>query len=342
MAETSHAPAAKRVALGIKQHPSAINALRKNFKYQNFQLRQEEVISTILSGKSAAVVFPTGGGKSLCYQVPALCFEEVDKEAGMRGPGEHGVTLVVSPLIALMKDQVDALVRKGIKAATLDSTKTREEYLHICDMLRSGELKLLYCAPERLNNEGFIEQMKYVRGGIRLLAVDEAHCISEWGHAFRPDYLSQQPLFSMLYLANKFPEIARFAREINAERVICLTATATPRVATDICKAFDIDEEIGLFRTPTYRSNLQLLAEAGKTKKDLYPVLFKFLNSNKGATIVYVTLQKQTEDLAMQLRRKGFNAKAFHAGMQTGAKTELQELFMKRDDLVRTFGPVAI
>ena len=140
------------------------------------------------------MVFPTGGGKSLCYQVPALVFSEVDKLADIRGDKDGGITLVVSPLIALMKDQVDALVRRGIKAAVLDSTKSREEYLKTAEMLRNGELKLLYCAPERLNNEGFVESMKHVRGGIRLLAVDEAHCISEWGHAFRPDYLSEGAL----------------------------------------------------------------------------------------------------------------------------------------------------
>ncbi len=177
------------------RYPSAITALTENFGMKEFRLKQEEVISRILGGDSAVVVFPTGGGKSLCYQIPALVIPEEDKLAGIR-EGAHGITLVVSPLIALMKDQVDALVRRGIKAASLDSSKSREEYIQTCDMLRNGELRILYCAPERLNNEGFVEQMKYVRGGVRLLAVDEAHCISEWGHAFRPDYLSKYCLYA--------------------------------------------------------------------------------------------------------------------------------------------------
>lgn len=306
-------PPAKRLATTF---PSAIQALKRDFGLEAFRLKQEQVVGRILAGGSAVVVFPTGGGKSLCYQVPALVFSEEDELAGTKR-GDHGITLVVSPLIALMKDQVDALLRRGIKAATLDSTKTREEYLHTCNMMRNGELKILYCAPERLNNEGFVEQMKFVRGGIRLLAVDEAHCISEWGHAFRPDYL----------------KISRFVKEIRAERVICLTATATPRVAKDICKAFDIPEE-GLFRTSTYRPNLHLIAESAQTKNEIYPRLFKFLKENKGASIIYVTLQKHTEELATKLNSQGFHAKSFHAGMETKVKTHLQEEFMKRDDLI--------
>ena len=136
-------------------------------------------VLTLLMWNSSAVVFPTGGGKSLCYQLPALCFKQMDKLAGIRqGHAEGGITLVVSPLIALMKDQVDALKRRGISAAVLDSTKNKQEYMATVDAMREGTLDILYCAPERLNNEGFVASMSHVRGGVRLLGVDEAHCVS--------------------------------------------------------------------------------------------------------------------------------------------------------------------
>lgn len=296
---------------------AAVNILKDVFKMDAFRLKQEAAISRILHGGSAVVVFPTGGGKSLCYQVPALVFEDMDKLVEGRGESEGGITLVVSPLIALMKDQVDALRRRGVKAAVLDSTRTREQYLETMESLRAGTLKLLYCAPERLNNEGFVESMKWVRGGIRLVAIDEAHCISEWGHAFRPDYL----------------KVARFVKEVKAERVVCLTATATPKVAKDIREQFDIDET-GLFRTSSYRSNLQLLAESASTKQALYPKLFGFLTKNPGPTIVYVTLQKQTEQLAADIRDQGFKARSFHAGMANAEKMRIQDDFMAKDDLI--------
>lgn len=159
----------------------ATAALKNLFGFQDFRLQQARAIKSILTGDSAVVVFPTGGGKSLVYQIPALLFSDLDDLNGSRKSGDHGITLVVSPLISLMKDQCDALQRRGIMAASMDSSKTRQEYFETCDMLQSGKLRLLYCAPERLNNEGFIAQMQTVRGGIRLLAVDEAHCISEWG-----------------------------------------------------------------------------------------------------------------------------------------------------------------
>lgn len=311
-------PASKRPANSYPTtSEAAVTILRKVFQMDAFRLKQEAVISRILHGGSAVVVFPTGGGKSLCYQLPALVFEDMDKSVEDRGEGQGGITLVVSPLIALMKDQVDALLRRGVKAAVLDSTRTREQYLETMELLRTGTLKLLYCAPERLNNEGFVESMKCVRGGIRLVAIDEAHCISEWGHAFRPDYL----------------KVARFVEEVQAERVVCLTATATPKVAKDIRDQFNIDET-GLFRTSSYRSNLELLAESAATKQELYPKLFGFLLKNLGPTIIYVTLQKQTEVLAIKLRNKGFKAQSFHAGMHSAEKMRVQDEFMVKDDLI--------
>jgi superfamily II DNA helicase RecQ len=149
-----------------------------------------------------------------------------------------------------MKDQVDALKRRGISAASMDSSKTREEYLETVNAIRNGTLDILYCAPERLNNEGFVSSIASVKGGVRLLAVDEAHCISEWGHAFRPDYLKVRsiPFHMREILTVPFGnQVARFAKEVEAERVVCLTATATPTVAKDICRAFEVPDE-GLFR----------------------------------------------------------------------------------------------
>ena len=163
----------------------ARTCLKKTWGFSQFRLKQEAAIARLISGGSAVVIFPTGGGKSLVYQVPALTFDDYDEYSGhYRG---KGVTLVVSPLIALMKDQVDALKKRGVSAAALDSSQTRDSWLDTCDRIRRDELKLLYVAPERLNNEGFVEMINAIK--VRLIAIDEAHCISEWGHAFRPDYL---------------------------------------------------------------------------------------------------------------------------------------------------------
>lgn len=153
----------------------AENILRKDFGLQSFRLKQAQAIERLLRGENAVVVFPTGGGKSICYQLPALAFAELDKLDHVREVEGHGITLVVSPLLSLMKDQTDSLVQRGIKAATLDSTKSREEYLKTCDMMRDGELRILYVAPERLNNEGFVSQIANVRGGVRMVAVVGFH-----------------------------------------------------------------------------------------------------------------------------------------------------------------------
>ena len=249
--------------------------------------------------------------------MPALAIPELDRQSDAHSPASHGISLVVSPLLALMKDQVDALRRRGINAASLDSTLGRDQYLATMDSIKNGKLRLLYCAPERLNNEGFLETIKGVRGGVRMVAVDEAHCISEWGHAFRPDYL----------------KIARFVSEIKAERVVCLTATATPKVAEDICDGFGVAKD-GLFRTATFRPNLHLKCQVSASKDDKYPLLFSFLRAHQGATIIYVTLQKQSEALAEGLKKQGFHAKAFHAGMDTAEKAVIQDEFMKSNGLI--------
>ncbi|KAI8957364.1 ATP-dependent DNA helicase [Daldinia sp. FL1419] len=285
--------------------------LKERFGYEDFRHEQFSAIISSLKGENVLVVFPTGAGKSLCYQIPAIAFEKLDSLDGDGSRTEPGITIVISPLIALMKDQVDTLLRKGVDAACLDSTKTYEQQKQIMAGIRKGQLKLLYCAPERLNNEGFVEIMKCVPGGIRLLAVDEAHCISEWGHSFRPDYL----------------KVARFVQESKAERVVCLTATATPRVVDDITKAFNIKKP-NVFRTPPYRPNLHLLAEPVSLKNDKFPKIFNFLRKHPGPTIVYVTLQKQAEMLADDLRDQGFKAVAFHAGLRAEVKTQIQDDFM--------------
>ena len=205
---------------------TAAEILTSRFGYTAFRPGQQQVVESLLAGRSALAVFPTGAGKSLCYQLPALMLE--------------GVTVVVSPLIALMKDQIDLLARQGVDAARLDSSLAANEVRAVSGRLRDGSLKLLYVAPERFNNERFLAQLGQTK--IALFAVDEAHCISEWGHNFRPDYL----------------KLAARARELGAERVLALTATATPAVVADIRAGFGIEERDSVV-TGFYRPNLTLL-----------------------------------------------------------------------------------
>ena len=211
-----------------------------------------------------------------------MAFPELDESRGLRAAGQSGITIVISPLLALMKDQVDALKRRGISAECIDSTKSWDELQAINQQLGRGELRMIYCAPERLNNERFVQHMKHVPGGVRLVAVDEAHCISEVianHHAvgthdfadmmpvgpFLPPRVSQrlEPCYccfssspddhtEVVRFNTPVSLVARFVQEIEAERVICLTATATVKVVEDICAAFEIDEQ-GVFRTSPYR-----------------------------------------------------------------------------------------
>ena len=272
--------------------------LQQYFGYDEFRPGQQQVIQQLLSGHSSAAVFPTGGGKSLCYQLPALSLP--------------GVTLVVSPLIALMKDQIDALAKRGVNACRLDSSLSADEYRDVMSELRNGSLKLLYVAPERFNNERFRESLQHIN--ISLFAVDEAHCISEWGHNFRPDYL----------------KLADFARQFKAERILALTATATPSVLEDICRQFDITEDNAV-RTGFYRPNLTLETTVVSSKDRDQVLLDSIQKQPPGATIIYVTLQKTTEQLARLLVEAGLPARAYHAGLKTELRNEVQEWFMTTD-----------
>ncbi|HET8606045.1 MAG TPA: RecQ family ATP-dependent DNA helicase [Gaiellaceae bacterium] len=278
--------------------PSARDLLAGTFGFDGFRPGQEQVVETLLAGRSALAVFPTGGGKSLCYQLPALMLD--------------GVTVVVSPLIALMKDQIDALARRGIAAARLDSSLGPEEARQVSARLRAGELKLLYVAPERFANERFLAQLE--RAQIALFAVDEAHCISEWGHNFRPDYL----------------KLAVRARELGAERVLALTATATPAVVADIRAGFGIEEADAVV-TGFYRPNLTLLTTPVASADRDQLLIDRLRVRPAGSTIVYVTLQRTAMRVAALLAAAGLPARAYHAGMGAEDRVAVQDWWTASD-----------
>jgi ATP-dependent DNA helicase RecQ len=274
--------------------------LLARFGHSSFRPGQLEVLESLEHQARALAVFPTGSGKSLCYQIPALTLE--------------GLTLVVSPLIALMRDQVEELLAKGIPAARLDSSVTREQNSQIWNEIKNGKLKILYVAPERFNNERFRDLMS--RSHIALFAIDEAHCISEWGHSFRPDYL----------------KLAAFAKEISAERILALTATATPKVVQDICKAFEIPASAAII-TGSRRENLSLIAKPTKLLTRA-SVLAGEIKANPGTSIVYVSLQRDAENIADSLRTAGIEARAYHAGMEDEARSSVQNWWMTQPNAV--------
>lgn len=278
---------------------TAKSVLNDVFGYTEFRGHQEEVIAAAMAGRDSLVLQPTGGGKSLCYQIPALLGE--------------GLVLVVSPLIALMQDQVTALEQFGIDAAYLNSTLTSAEQRNVIDRLQSGQLQLLYVAPERLMQSRTIEQLKACN--LILIAIDEAHCVSQWGHDFRMDYLS------LGELARHFPGVPRMA----------LTATATTEVRAEIVERLElIDAEH--FVAGFDRPNIRYLVQS---KLDAKRQLLGFLSDHHGdAGIVYCMSRKKTEATAEWLVNEGFDALPYHAGLDAAIRARHQRRFLSEDGVV--------
>ena len=268
--------------------------LKKYFGFDEFRPLQKEIIENVLAGGDSFVLMPTGGGKSLCYQLPALKLS--------------GITLVISPLIALMKDQVDSLKASGIAAEFLNSTLSGGEIERIKNEALGGKIKILYIAPERMALGGFESFLKNLSPS--LIAVDEAHCISEWGHDFRPDYRNLKKL------KNIFP----------GAPIIALTATATEKVRQDILSQLNL-ENPKIFVSSFNRENLFFRVVE---KRNAFEKLLKLLNGReKESAIIYCFSRKDTENLAADLRAEGFSALPYHAGLDSAKRKKTQELFIK-------------
>lgn len=289
----------------IDQASLAKRFLQQTFGYQQFRPSQETVINTVLEGRDCLVVMPTGGGKSLCYQIPALVFP--------------GLTVVVSPLISLMKDQVDQLLANGVAAACLNSTQSREQQLEVMAGCRSGEIRLLYIAPERLMMDNFIGHLS--RWQLSMIAVDEAHCISQWGHDFRPEYAA------LGQLRQVFPALPFMA----------LTATADDTTRLDIVRLLGLNDpfiQISSFDRPNIR---YMLMEKFKPLDQL----IRYVQQQSGKPgIIYCNSRAKVEDIAARLQAKGLSVGAYHAGLEHSVRADVQEKF-QRDDLQIVVATVA-
>jgi len=264
--------------------------LKERFGYNSFRLEQERIIQSVLQGKDTFVLMPTGGGKSLCYQIPALIF--------------NGLTVVISPLIALMKDQVDALRVNGIAASFLNSTQSYPEQNDILEKVKAKKLKLLYLAPE----SNFIKQLSSFE--VSLIAIDEAHCISHWGHDFRPDYLN------LAHLKKSLPDVP----------VIALTATADQVTRKDIVEKLEL-ENPNVFISSFNRPNIRYTVVP---KRNSLEKIFDFLEKRKDESgIIYCLSRASTERLADDLKRQGFQALPYHAGLEKETRARHQELFLR-------------
>ena len=277
----------------------AQSALEQHFSFSSFREGQTDVIRAVLEGRDCVVVMPTGGGKSLCYQLPALLFP--------------GVTLVVSPLIALMKDQVDALNARQIPATVINSSISFDQQLSRLQAMADGQFRLVYVAPERFRNERFLEALKTVN--VSLFAVDEAHCISQWGHDFRPDYLRLRSAVEALTDGAKRPQI------------IALTATATPKVRDDIAA------QLGLHRPASFiagfdRPNLMLRVVPCKSDSERITRAAYIIERSDGTGIIYASTRKAVEEITADLKSLKLNVVGYHAGMSEQVRANAQDRFM--------------
>lgn len=269
--------------------------LASYFGYSSFRRGQDETIKNVLDGKDTVCIMPTGGGKSICYQIPALVFE--------------GTTLVISPLISLMKDQVDTLVQNGISATYINSSISITEANQRIQLAKQGHYKLLYVAPERLDSMEFVDQLIDMK--IPMIAIDEAHCISQWGHDFRPSYLHIHRILD--YLPEK-------------PLVLALTATATPQVRDDICNTLGINQE-NTIMTTFERENLSFSVIKGQ---DRNAYLADYIRQNqKESGIIYAATRKVVDQLYEDLMKAGVSVSKYHAGMSDHDRNEQQELFLR-------------
>lgn len=277
----------------------AQSALEQFFSFNTFREGQADVIRAVLAGRDVVVVMPTGGGKSLCYQLPALLFP--------------GVTLVISPLIALMKDQVDALNARRIPATVINSSISFEQQLARLRALADGEFRLVYVAPERFRNERFVEALRGVN--VSLFAVDEAHCVSQWGHDFRPDYLRLQAAAETIGQQGQRPQM------------IALTATATPRVREDIAAQLGLRDPAS-FIAGFDRPNLALRVVPCKTDNERIARAAQIIERSDGTGIIYTATRKAVEDVTQQLQSLKLRVAGYHAGLGEATRTSVQDRFM--------------